>query len=78
MGNPVDLTLNNGLKMPILGLGTWKSQPGEVTAAVKHALKVGYRHIDAAALYGNENEVGQGIKEAMEEFGIKRYLYALH
>ena len=64
--------LSSGYDFPILGLGTWKSQPGEVAAAVKHALKIGYRHIDCAYVYENESEVGQGIKEAMEEFGVKR------
>ena len=58
--------------MPIVGLGTWKSKPGEVVAAVKYALQIGYRHLDCAFVYGNENEVGQGIKEAMEEFSIPR------
>ena len=40
--------------------------PGEVERAVAHAIKVGYRHIDAAFCYGNENEVGQAIKEAID------------
>jgi len=56
------VTLNNGKTMPLLGLGTWKSKPGEVAKAVEHALKAGYRHIDGAYLYGNEKEVGEGIK----------------
>ena len=45
---------------------------GQVKDAVKHAIKSGYRHIDCAAIYANEAEVGQGIKEAMEECDIKR------
>ena len=45
-------------------MGTWQSKPNEVTEAVKHALKVGYRHIDTALAYGNEAEVGKGIKES--------------
>jgi len=56
------VTLNNGMEMPILGLGTWKSKSGEVERAVEHAIKSGYRHIDCAACYGNEVEVGAGIK----------------
>jgi L-glyceraldehyde reductase len=54
--------LNSGYSIPAVGLGTWQSKPNEVKDAVAAALKVGYRHIDAAAAYGNEIEVGEGIK----------------
>ncbi|KAJ5571060.1 Aldo/keto reductase subgroup [Penicillium sp. DV-2018c] len=64
--------LNTGAEIPALGLGTWQSNPGEVARAVSHAIKVGYRHIDAALCYGNENEVGQGIKEAIDAGIVKR------
>ncbi|KAK5055263.1 hypothetical protein LTR84_013013 [Exophiala bonariae] len=61
---PTHFTLNTGAQIPAVGLGTWKSEPGEVTNAVAFALKNGYRHIDAALIYGNESEVGQGIKKS--------------
>ena len=61
------LTLNNGLTIPVLGLGTWKSKPGEVKAAVEAAIDAGYRHIDGAAIYQNETEVGQGLKTKIDE-----------
>jgi glycerol 2-dehydrogenase (NADP+) len=52
-------------------LGTWQAAPGEVAKAVEHALKSGYRHVDAAYAYSNEEEVGLGLKKAFES-GIKR------
>ncbi|SMY19805.1 unnamed protein product [Zymoseptoria tritici ST99CH_1A5] len=64
-------TLNTGARIPAVGLGTWQSSPGEVKKAVAHALKSGYKHIDCAFVYGNEAEVGEGLKEAFEA-GIKR------
>ncbi|GES57967.1 protein GCY [Aspergillus terreus] len=64
--------LNTGAEIPALGLGTWQSAPGEVERAVSHAISVGYRHIDTAHCYGNEEEVGQGIKEALASGKVKR------
>ncbi|KZV66476.1 Aldo/keto reductase [Peniophora sp. CONT] len=56
--------LNTGAEMPTLGFGTWKSEPGQVEKAVEVALKNGYKHIDTATAYGNEAEVGRGIKDS--------------
>tara|TARA_X000000950_G_scaffold73705_1_gene91863 strand:- start:40320 stop:41180 length:861 start_codon:yes stop_codon:yes gene_type:complete len=56
--------LNNGVEMPALGLGVFQSPPAETTAAVEEAIRVGYRHIDTAASYGNEKEVGEGIRHS--------------
>ncbi|MEU9151934.1 aldo/keto reductase [Streptomyces sp. NPDC048417] len=58
------LTLNNGVEMPALGLGVFQTPPEETQAAVKAALDLGYRHIDTAAAYGNEREVGQAIRDS--------------
>jgi 2,5-diketo-D-gluconate reductase A len=59
-----DLTLNNGVTMPALGLGVFQSPPEETAAAVESALRAGYRHIDTAAIYGNEREVGEGLRRS--------------
>ena len=59
------VTLHNGVKMPYFGIGTFKVPDGEVVInQVKTALEVGYRHIDTAALYENEEGVGIAIKES--------------
>ncbi|MDR7169297.1 diketogulonate reductase-like aldo/keto reductase [Nocardia kruczakiae] len=56
------LTLNNGVRMPAIGLGVFQTPPDETAAAVDAALATGYRHIDTAAAYGNEREVGEAIR----------------
>ncbi|MEU9794686.1 aldo/keto reductase [Streptomyces sparsogenes] len=58
------LTLNNGVEMPALGLGVFQTPPDETIAAVSAALELGYRHIDTAAAYGNEREVGQALRDS--------------
>ncbi|MER7792559.1 aldo/keto reductase [Streptomyces sp. NPDC097640] len=58
------LTLNNGVEMPALGLGVFQTLPEETRAAVTAALELGYRHIDTAAAYRNEREVGQAIRDS--------------
>lgn len=57
-------TLNNGLEMPAVGFGVYQTPPDETTAAVEEALRVGYRHVDTAAVYGNEREVGEAIRRS--------------
>lgn len=56
------ITLNNGVELPALGLGVFQSPPAETAAAVEAAIQTGYRLIDTAAAYGNEREVGEGIR----------------
>lgn len=56
------LTLNNGVKIPQLGLGTWFIDDSNAAEAVKAAAKLGYRHFDTAQAYGNERGVGEGIR----------------
>ncbi len=57
-------TLNNGVQIPVIGLGVFQTPPAETTAAVLAALDTGYRHIDTAAAYGNEREVGEAIRRS--------------
>jgi len=57
--------LNDGVEIPILGLGVYQASPGRVTqAAVGYALEIGYRHIDTASIYGNEADVGLAVRES--------------
>ncbi|MGJ8714325.1 MAG: aldo/keto reductase [Maribacter stanieri] len=66
------LKFRNNDEMPILGLGTFRSEPNEVYNAVLSAIKMGYRHIDCAAAYGNEKEVGNAIAEAIKQGLVTR------
>jgi len=66
------IKLNTGAWMPLVGLGTFLAPAGEVGAAVKAALAAGYRHIDCAAVYNNEAEIGQALHEVYAEGKIKR------
>ena len=58
------LTLNNGVTLPAIGYGVFQTPPEETITAVETALAAGYRHIDTAAAYGNEREVGEAIRRS--------------
>ena len=63
-----NIKLNNGLSIPLVGLGTWQAPPdGSLYKAVKGAIEAGYRHIDCAYAYENEEEVGKAINDAISE-----------
>ncbi len=67
------ITLNNGIEMPRLGLGVFRVEDSsELINAVKAAIKNGYRSIDGASIYGNEEAMGEGIREGIKEAGISR------
>lgn len=59
------LTLNDGNKIPQIGLGTWLSAPGEVAKAVEVAVRAGYRHLDLAKIYKNQHEVGEALSKVI-------------
>jgi 2,5-diketo-D-gluconate reductase A len=64
MSSVPPITLNDGNTIPQLGFGVFQIKPDQTAAAVRSALDVGYRHIDTAEMYGNEKQVGQGIRDA--------------
>ena len=66
------ITLNDGNIIPAFGLGTWKSHEDSAYRAVKEALRIGYRHIDGAWIYRNEEEVGRAIRESIEAGTVVR------
>ena len=66
------LSFQNGDQIPALGLGTWKSEPGQVRKAVVWAIEAGFRHLDCAKIYQNEKEVGEGIEIAIRSGLVKR------
>jgi alcohol dehydrogenase (NADP+) len=67
-----DLNFRHGDAMPALGLGTWRLPPEQTTATVRIALDLGYRHIDAAAIYGNEAQIGAALKGAIDAGNVQR------
>ena len=66
------LKLNNGATIPVLGFGTWQSDPGVVGVALREAIKAGFRHIDCARVYRNEPELGEVFSELLDSGAIKR------
>ncbi|MGL1887389.1 MAG: aldo/keto reductase [Reichenbachiella sp.] len=64
--------LHNGDQFPALGLGTWKSEKGEVYNAIREAITLGYRHFDCALIYGNELEIGQAFQDAIQAGEVTR------
>ncbi len=64
-----DINLNDGNNIPQLGFGTFQINPEDTAEAVSKAIEIGYRHIDTAQMYGNEREVGEGIRASGLERG---------
>lgn len=69
---PRFIELKSGYKMPVVGYGCWKVPNQDMAESAYQAIKVGYRLLDEAAIYGNEKECGQGIKRAITEGIVKR------
>nr|CAD7605190.1 unnamed protein product [Timema genevievae] len=67
-----DVVFYNGLKMPIVGFGTWQATPEEIEISLDAALKAGYRHIDTAFVYNNEDAIGRVLKRWFDSGKIQR------
>jgi diketogulonate reductase-like aldo/keto reductase len=71
MSTTPHLTLNNGVEIPAVGFGVFQTPPEETRSAVEAALATGYRHIDTAAAYGNERQVGEAVaKSGVDRAGV--------
>lgn len=72
------IKLNNGVEMPLVGLGTWDLTGAQCVRAIEQALEIGYRLVDTAQMYGNEKEVGEGIRKsgvAREQLFVTTKIY---
>ncbi len=72
MSNAQPTITVDGHAIPLLGFGTWQLEPADARRMVAEALRVGYRHIDTAWIYKNEKDVGDGIRDAIEEGVVAR------
>ena len=70
--NQFPLKSNEVSTIPLLGFGTWNLKESNNSDAVSLAIQTGYRHIDCAAIYGNEKEVGRGITDGLKKARVKR------
>jgi diketogulonate reductase-like aldo/keto reductase len=75
MSSPSHLTLNNGVTLPAIGFGVFQTPPDETRDAVQAALSAGYRHIDTAAAYGNEREVGEAIAKSGDDVFLETKIW---
>ena len=71
-GLQVPLAADTQPSIPLLGYGTWNLNKSNISDAVSLALQTGYRHIDGAAAYGNQKDVGKGIADGLNKAGLKR------
>ena len=66
------LTFSNGDQIPVLGLGTWKTSNDDIKPVIKQAIEIGYRHLDCAAVYGNERGIGDALSEVFAQQQLTR------